>query len=133
MNKEDVLRIVKEVIDANEFALVGTKARMGYPNIKALMKMKNEGINKFYFNTKINSTKVKQMKRNKKGCLYFYDQKNYIGVLLEGTFKVEHNTSVGISKLYELDAIDPYDFCTVIFTTKYVNVYIQYQKARIKL
>lgn len=133
MNKEDVIRIANEVIDNKKIALIGTKSNKGYPNIKALLLMQREGLHKFYFSTKTNSTKVKQIKRRKKGCIYFYDEKNYIGIMIEGTFKVEHNQLFGISKLYDLDAIDPYDFCTIIFTAKTLHAYIQYQKIKIKL
>ncbi|HHW69117.1 MAG TPA: pyridoxamine 5'-phosphate oxidase family protein, partial [Tenericutes bacterium] len=129
----EIIKIVTEIIDEKNIALIGTKSNRGYPNIKALSVMKKEGLHKFYFSTKINSTKVKQIKRRKKGCIYFYDEKNYIGIMIEGTFEVEHNRSVGISKLYDLDAIDPYDFCTIIFTSKYLHAYLHYQKVKIKL
>jgi general stress protein 26 len=133
MTEQEILELATQVIDANDIALVGTISLKRYPNIKALKKMKNEGLKTFYFSTKINSAKVKQIKRRSKGSVYFYDRENYKGVMLEGHFKVENNTTVGISDLYELDAIDPYDFCTLKFVAEYIYVYTHYQTVKIKL
>lgn len=133
MTKEEILALAMEVIDANPIALVGTISLNRYPNIKALKNMKNEGLKTFYFSTRSDSAKVKQMKRRSKGSVYFYDKEKYNGVMLEGKFKVETNTSVGISELYQLDAHDPYDFCTVKFVAECVYVYTHYQTVKIEL
>ena len=133
MEQDSIKQLAMEVINSNKYALVGTTSLKRYPNIRALGKMKNEDLKVFYFMTRAESMKVKQMKRRKKGCVYFYDQNRYIGVMLEGRFEIEPNTTVGISEIYKIDPVDPYDFCTIKFTTKYVNVYNNYETTRFEI
>lgn len=132
MTEQDILNIAKEVVDSNDIALIGTISSKRFPNIKAMKKMKNEDLKKFYFSTRIDSTKVKQIKRRRKGCVYFYDKEKFKGVMLEGYFKVHNNTMFGVSELYELDPHDPYEFCTLEFNTKYAYVYTHYHTVKIK-
>lgn len=133
MTKEEILEIINKVIDEQKIALTGTISSKRYPNIKALSLMSRDDIKTFHFSTKRESTKVKQMKRRSKGSIYFYDKEKYIGIMFEGKFKVENNTKYGISQLYKLDAIDPYDFCSVTFTAKTVYFYMNYQTVKIDL
>ncbi len=127
MTKEQILEVINQVIDEQKIALVGTISSKKYPNIKALKLMERDNLKTFYFSTKRESTKVKQMKRKSKGSIYFYDKEKYIGIMFEGNFTVENNTRYGISELYDLDGIDPYDFCTVKFQSKRVTFYMHYQ------
>ena len=133
MNKEQILNLAKEIIDSNEIAIVGSISLKKYPNVRALQKMKNEGFNTFYFSTRSDSMKVRQMKKRKKGCVYFYDRPTYSTVMLEGEFKIEPNTTVGVSKLYELDPTDPYTFVTIKFITKYIYVYTHYKTVKFEI
>lgn len=133
MTGQDILDLAQQVVDSNDIALVGTISSKRFPNIKALRKMKNEGLKTFYFSTRIDSTKVKQIKRRHKGCVYFYDREKFIGVMLEGYFKVLNNTMFGVSELYQLDPHDPYEFCTLEFNSKYAHVYAHYQTVKIEL
>ena len=133
MTKDELLQLAQQIVDANDIALVGTISLKRYPNIKALKKMKNEGLKTFYFSTRLDSAKVKQMKRRNKGSIYFYDRASYQGVMIEGKYKVENNTTVGISELYSLDAHDPYNFCTVKFVAEAVYVYTHYQTVKIEI
>lgn len=133
MTEQDILELAQQVVDSNDIALIGTTSLKRFPNIKALKKMKNEGLKTFYFSTRIDSAKVKQIKRRRKGCVYFYDKVRYKGVMLEGYFKVVNNTMFGVSELYELDPHDPYEFCTLVFNAKYAYVYTHYQTVKIKL
>ncbi|MDD3392321.1 MAG: pyridoxamine 5'-phosphate oxidase family protein [Bacilli bacterium] len=133
MTKEEILEIINKVIDEQKIAIIGTTSSKRYPNVKALRLMNREDINTFYFSTKRESLKVKQMKRRSKGSIYFYDKDKYVGIMFEGKFKVENNTKYGISELYKLDAIDPYDFCSVIFKATTVYFYMNYQTVKIDL
>jgi len=132
MNIESAMKIAKEVIDSSDIALVSTISSEKYPNTRALKKMKNDGFKTFYFSTKTKSNKIKQMKARKKGCIYFFNKEKHIGVMLDGKFKIELNTSVGISDLYKIDPLDPYDFCTIKFITRNVYVYNNFQTVKFK-
>lgn len=133
MTEEELINLAKKVIDASEIALVGSISLKRYPNVRALKKMKNDGLSTFYFSTRLDSNKVKQMRRRKKGCIYFYDRPTFTGIMIEGIFKIERNTTFGISSLYELDPHDPYEFCTIKFISKYLYIYTHYKTAKIKI
>ncbi len=127
MNQNIAAEIALEVIGSNNFALIGTVNQAGNPNIKALVKIKNDGLKRFYFNTQIGSVKVSQMKNHKEGCVYFFDGMRHIGILLEGEFNIINNVDAGISEIYQAVAIDQFNLCTVEFVTKTVSVYKDYE------
>ncbi len=133
MNKEEVLKLANEIIDKNKYAMVATNALKGYPNVRALSTMKREGLELFYFSTRAESYKVKQMKRNKKGCIYYYSTDKYQSVMLEGKFIVEPNRDFDVAELYKIDYVDPYDFVTVKFQTENIYVYTNFQTAKINI
>lgn len=127
MDQRIAVEVALEVINQNNVALIGTNNSHGNPNIKALIKIKNDGLNKFYFNTGIDSVKVGQMKRNKNGCVYFFDQMRHIGVMLEGEFNIINNVDIGISEIYQAMSINEYNLCTIEFITRRINVYKDYE------
>ncbi len=133
MNKEELLALATKIIDKNKYAMVGINGLKKHPNIYALMKMKNEGLYKFYFTTKKDSNKIKQIKKNEKGCLYFYDEEEYQSVMIEGTFSIEKNETVPIADLYKLDPHDPFTFCTVVFETESLYVYTHYKTIKLRV
>lgn len=129
MTEQEILQNAEKLIANNEFAMVGTIGKKSFPNIRALKVMKREGLNTFYFSTRSDSEKVKQMKKHKKGCIYFYDTLTFTfaNVLIEGKFSIKPNTLFGISSFYKLDN-EPYDFCTVKFEATKLYYYVPYQK-----
>jgi general stress protein 26 len=131
MSNEEILKYAEELINKNQYAIVGTISK-SFPNIRALKVMKKEGLKTLYFSTKKTSEKVNQMKRNKKGCLFFYDTTNYSSVMLEGTFEIKDNVLFDVSTFFDLHP-EPYDFCNIIFNTTKVYVYLQYKGYEIKI
>jgi general stress protein 26 len=130
--KNKYLELSENLVSQNNHALIGTTSLKRYPNIRALKIMKREGLTTFYFSTRTNSDKIKQIKRRKKGCIYFYDIENFNNLLIEGKFTVLPNTQFGISELYKLDD-NPYEFCTIKFETKSLYFYEPYKKHKISL
>jgi len=132
MNNNEILKYAEELIDKNQYAIVGTINKEKFPNIRALKIMKRDNLKTLYFSTKKTSEKVKQMKKNKKGCLFFYDTSTYSSVMLEGTFEIKDNVLFDVSTFFDLHP-EPYDFCNIIFTTKKIYVYTHYNGYEIKL
>lgn len=132
MTKEEIIKYAEDMISKNEYALIGSTSKEKYPNIRALKVMKRESINTFYFSTKETTVKVDQIRRNNKGCIFFYDTKNYASVMIEGTYKVTDNTLFDVSSFFFLDP-DPYNFCNIIFNAETLYLYVPYQKHRIDL
>lgn len=133
MNKDELLSLANNIIDNNNIAMVATNAPKGYPNVRALTTMKREGLELFYFSTRADSNKVKQMKKNARGSIYYYDEKTYQTVMLEGKYKVEPNRDFDVSDIYKIDQVDPYDFATIKFYTESIYVYSHFQTAKVSV
>ncbi len=128
MGEERARDIALSLIKSNNHALIGTVSINDYPNIKALTKMKNDGLKTFYFSTNSISTKVQQIKHNAKGCVYFFDPMLYIGVMLEGTLEITNDLDEANSTGYKPEALVGFDYCTIKFTAVSVNVYSDFNK-----
>ncbi len=132
MSEQEVLKYAEELISKNKFAIVGTISNEKYPNTRALRVMQRDGIKTFYFSTKKKSLKVAQIKKNNKGCIFFYDVEKYVSIMFEGKFEVRDNTLFEISSFYELDP-NPYDFCNLVFKAETLHLYIPYNKYIMKI
>lgn len=128
MNNEIALETAMSVINTNNHALLGTLSTEDYPNIKALTKVKHDGIKTFYFMTNPISTKVQQIKQNNKTCVYFFDPLRYIGVLLEGTAEIHDENYIGELDIPKPDALSYNEYCAIVFTTLKATVYYNYEK-----
>jgi len=128
MNKEIALETAMSVINTNNHALLGTLSKDEYPNIKALTKIKNDGIKTFYFMTNPISTKVQQISNNNKTCVYFFDPIQYIGILLEGTAEIKDESYIGELNIPKPDALSYNEYCAIVFTASRATVYYNYEK-----
>jgi len=131
--KETLLEIAQDIISKNKYAMVATMGKWNQPNIRALQNMKNDGFSVFYFVTRRDSKKVKEIKRHKKGTVYFYDKDRYISVTLHGNFKIEENSNYGISDIYKIAEHDLFDHVLLVFETKKMFVYSNYITTEFKM
>ena len=132
LTNEEVLVRADEMVKNNKYAIVGTISKEKFPNIRGLKIIKREGLKTFYFSTKKTSAKVIQMKKNKKGCIFFYDTTNYSSLMIEGTFEIKDNVLFDISTFFDLDP-EPYDFCNIIFSAKRISLYVPYKEYEIRV
>lgn len=85
MDKENI----EHFIDTAKNSLISTIDEDGYPVTRAMLEVRvREGLNKLYFSTNTSSNKVKEIQKNSKGSVYFFDSAKYIGCLLKGHFDV---------------------------------------------
>ena len=61
------------LINRCEFGLLGNKDEQGNPQIKAMIKTKNEGLKTVWFCSNTSSKRTNQIKKDGNTCLYFYD------------------------------------------------------------
>lgn len=132
MTNEECLKYSEDLISKNTYAIIGTISNKKYPNTRVLKVMKRDNLKTFYFSTKENSLKVKQIKKNKKGCILFYDESKFASVMIEGKFEIQENKLFEVSNFYDLDS-DPYDFCNLIFKSEILYLYVPYTKYEIKI
>jgi general stress protein 26 len=129
MQQEEAVREALSLAGKSEFAMLGTNGDDGYPNIKAMIKMENEGLNRIWFSTNTSSKRVNQLSRNTKVCIYFVDLTQWSGLMLIGDIEVLQDMESkqrlwreGFEKYYPLGVTDP-DYSVLGFTAKWGNYY----------
>ena len=115
------------VIDRCEIGMLGNNDPQGNPQIKAMLKTKNEGLNTFWFCSNTSSKRAAQINNNGNTCLYFYDSGE--GVMLRGYAELSYDDGVRESfwqdfmyKYYPLGFRDP-DFVLIKFSATSGNYY----------
>lgn len=134
MTEQDILKNAEKIISSNQVAMIGTINKKKFPNIRALTIIKSYGFKTFYFNTKCDSDKMVQIKKNKKGCIYFYDTMTFTfsNVLIEGKFTIEPDTIIETPDFYKISSVTN-DFCTIKFEAINLYYYAPYQKYKISM
>lgn len=129
MQKEEAIREALALADRSGIAMVGTNGDNGYPNIKAMIKMENEGLNRIWFSTNTSSKRVGQLVQNSKVCVYFVDFEQWKGLMLVGDVEVLQDMESrqrlwreGFEKYYPLGVTDP-DYSVLRFTAQWGNYY----------
>ena len=85
----DSEKTIGNLIDKCSTSIISSVDSEGYPNTKAMLKVrKREGIKYLYFSTNTSSMRVKQYLENSKSCVYFYDKRFFRGVMLKGKMEV---------------------------------------------
>ena len=129
MQKEKAIKEALALASRSGIAMVGTNGDNGYPNIKAMLKMENEGLNRIWFSTNTSSRRVGQLVQNSKTCVYFVDFEQWKGLMLVGDVEVLQDMESrqrlwreGFEKYYPLGVTDP-DYTVLRFTAQRGNYY----------
>jgi len=129
MQKEQAIQAALALANASTIAMLGTNGDDGYPNIKAMLKMENEGLQRIWFSTNTSSRRVAQVMRNPRTCVYFVDMQQWMGLMLVGTIEVLQDAvskqrlwRPGFEKYYPLGVTDP-DYTVLRFTAQWGNYY----------
>lgn len=129
MEKEEAVQKALELANRSGIAMLGTNGDDGYPNIKAMIKVENEGLRTVWFSTNTSSRRVAQLLRDPKVCVYFVDFENWMGLMLVGDVEIlqdqasrERLWHKGDEKYYPLGVTDP-DYTVLRFTAQWGNFY----------
>ena len=129
MQKEEAIREALAIASRSGIAMLGTNGDKGYPNIKAMIKMENEGLNRIWLSTNTSSKRVNQLVRNSKACIYFVDFEQWMGLMLVGEVEVLQDRESrqrlwreGFEKYYPLGVTDP-NYSVLRFTAQWGNYY----------
>jgi general stress protein 26 len=129
MNKDEAIGKGLELANRSEIAMLGTNADQGYPHIRGMIKMENEGLKKIWFSTNTSSKKIEQLKKNPKACVFFVDMDKWMGLTLVGTCKILRDAESkqrlwreGFEKYYPLGVTDP-DYSVLLFTAEWGKYY----------
>jgi general stress protein 26 len=129
MQKEQAIQAALALANDATIAMLGTNGNDGYPNIKAMLKMENDGLQRIWFSTNTSSRRVAQVIRDPRTCVYFVDMDQWKGLMLVGTIEVLQDAESkqrlwrpGLEKYYPLGITDP-DYSVLRFTTQWGNYY----------
>ena len=129
LNKQKAYAEGIKLIERSKTCLLGTNGEGGFPNIKAMMNLKHEGLKKIWFSTNTSSKRVRQLRKDNRACVYYVDEKNFIGLMLVGTIEILQDIdsrkmlwTEGAEVYYPLGLEDP-DYSVLNFTAQYGNFY----------
>ena len=129
MQKDEAVKEALALADRSTIAMLGTNGDEGYPNIKAMIKMENEGLNRIWFGSNNSARRTGQLARDPKACVYFVDFEQWMGLMLVGEAEVLQDMESrrrlwrdGFEKYYPLGVTDP-DYCVLRFTAGWGNYY----------
>ncbi|HEX2953662.1 MAG TPA: pyridoxamine 5'-phosphate oxidase family protein [Bacillota bacterium] len=135
----EVERVSLKLIKRSKTVLVGSIDAEGYPAIKAMFHMENEGLHYFWLGTNTSSEKVRQFRTNPHACLYFVDMKGFHGLTLAGEMEVLEDPESkkrlwreGYEIYYPGGVTDP-DYCVLRFTAKKARYYHALQKVNFNI
>jgi general stress protein 26 len=129
MDKQEAMAEGLQLIERSKTCLLGTNGEDGFPNIKAVMNAKHEGMNKIWFSTNTSSRRVQQLKKDNRACVYYVDDKDFKGLMLTGTIQILQDSksrrmlwSEGDERYYPLGLEDP-DYSVLCFAAYKGNYY----------
>jgi general stress protein 26 len=129
MVKEEAMISSLSLINRCKVMTVSSIGEDGYPQMKAVLKMENEGLNTIWISTNTSSKRVAHFRKNPKSSVYFVDFEEYMGLMLVGDMEVLEDQEIkqrfwknNFEMYYPLGVTDP-DYCILKFTVKWGNYY----------
>lgn len=139
MEKEEALEQSMDLVNRSQIAIFGTNGEDGYPNMRAMIKAENEGLETIWFSTNTSSRKIPQLKKNKKACVYFVDFDKWMGLMLIGNAQIRQDRESrerlwkeGDEKYYPEGISDP-DYSVIKFITNWGRYYHSLKHATFEL
>ena len=139
MDKQEAMTKGLQLIEKSEICLLGTNGEDGFPNIKAMLNVKHEGINKIWFITNTSSKRVQQLEKDNRACVYYVDAQDFKGLMLAGTIQILRDSGSrqglwrdGYERYYPLGVEDP-DYTVLCFTAYRGNYYHKLQNATFEI
>lgn len=72
------------LVDHCPIGMLGNKDTSGNPQIKGMLKIKNEGLKEFWFCSNTSAKRTIELKKDGNSCLYFYDFDTSNGISCRG-------------------------------------------------
>ena len=129
MDKQEAMAEGLQLVERSKICLLGTNGEDGFPNIKAMMNAKHEGMNRIWLSTNTSSRRVQQLKKDNRACVYYVDDEDFKGLMLTGTIQIIQDLKSrqmlwadGDERYYPLGPEDP-DYTVFCFAARKGNYY----------
>jgi general stress protein 26 len=129
MQTSDAEKSALALANRSGFAMLGSNGDGGYPNVKAMIKMENEGLGVVWFSTNTSSKRVAQLEKDPRACVYFVDEERWEGLMLVGRVEVLRDAASrgrlwrdGFETYYPGGVTDP-DYSVLRFAAEWGNYY----------
>ena len=127
--KQEIIDDVRSLILDSPIVYVSSVNQEGFPNTKAMMNLKRDGIKTHYFSTNYATARIQQFMNNPKACIYFCKPGDFKGFMLVGTMEVmadryhkELLWSDGC-EIYYPKGVEDEDYAVLRFTAEWGNYY----------
>lgn len=127
--EREVADCIIKLVESSRDAICCSVDEEGYPNAKTMFRLKNEGMDTFWFSTNTSSIRVGQWEKNPKASIYFLDAVGFHGVMFIGEMIVHGEEELkkafwkaGDEVYYPLGPTDP-DYTILEFRAVKGNYY----------
>ncbi|WP_438433199.1 pyridoxamine 5'-phosphate oxidase family protein [Gorillibacterium sp. sgz500922] len=127
--EQTILNDVTALVEGSRDAMVSSIDDEGYPNTKAMFRVKNEGLRTFWFSTNVSAIRTGHWQKRPQASVYFVDSEGFHGLMLTGDMQVctDNETKLafwkeGDEQYYPQGPEDP-DYCILRFTAERGNYY----------
>lgn len=127
--KNELRKDARELMENAKIVYVSSVNGDGFPTIKAMLALHNEGMMTHYFSTLLSSKRVSQFRQNPKACIYFCDDVEFKGLMLTGTVEVctdrYHKELLWREgfEMYYPKGVEDENYCVLKFTATSGNYY----------
>jgi general stress protein 26 len=139
MDETHVLERSRALVERSEIALVGSNGEDGYPNVKAMLNERHEGLERIWLSTNTSSRRVGRFRTDGRACVYYFDAVTFEGLLMVGDMEVLTDPASrrmlwrdGFEEYYPKGVDDP-DYSVLSFTTRWINYYHGFENTTIRL
>ena len=136
MTNIEAKQLALALVEQNPLVMMlGTTSPDGAPEIKAMVKMRNDGLHRFWFCSNTSARRTEVLRHNGRACLYAYKYATDVttvicrGVMLSGVAELSWDDKLRQSlwqdsmlMYYPQGPLDP-DFVVVQFTAERGNYY----------
>jgi general stress protein 26 len=129
MDRQETMAEALQLVESSEICLLGTNGEDGFPNIKAMLNVKHEGMNRIWLITNTSSRRVRQLGKDNRACVYYVDDQEFKGLMLTGNIQILQDSKSrhmlwrdGYERYYPLGVEGP-DYTVFCFTARKGNYY----------
>jgi general stress protein 26 len=139
MSEKEALEKGLELAGRSNIVMLANMDLDGYPHVRAMIKIENEGLDTIWMITNTSSDKIAQLEKDTRACLYFVDLEKWMGLTLVGAIEMLRDEESrkrcwreGFEKYYPRGVDDP-DYTVLRFTTSWGKYYHGLKKYRFKV